>query len=421
MDREGFKNRLKQYKQAREENPGLKYWEWKDIPKYDDGTDGVTLKEKEDAFWRGDTQKMAELVEREGKQLTYVTPQSNMDEVVITANKPKQNQYSELDFAKDIISFTPLGDVIDLYDAGKALHKGNYSEAATLGIGLLLPNWLEKSGKLLKRIWKGNGKSLINYSSSSLQPRSKKDINKDLFYSQKDLQDYLNADQVQKRMDRADRKYNTQYKKYSDFIINKINESQPNNNYHDPLFIPSAIKENGGFGGGYDPMTKSFYFSPLLQNKKNVSHTLHHETQHFLDDVASNANGLDKNSFLNIDYFSLNRKSLPQLFFDYGLKNIITSPINTAKNALSDAYYFSRPTEIRAYFSDKIFKPRYENNIQFDTPFTYDELSNNIIKHIVLSQKANTRKQFLQDINEYGFAEGGQVEPDPYAFCRKTY
>ena len=28
MDREGFRNRLKQYKQAREENPGLKYWEF---------------------------------------------------------------------------------------------------------------------------------------------------------------------------------------------------------------------------------------------------------------------------------------------------------------------------------------------------------------------------------------------------------
>ena len=39
MDREGFRNRLKQYKQAREENPGLKYWEWKDIPKYADGGD----------------------------------------------------------------------------------------------------------------------------------------------------------------------------------------------------------------------------------------------------------------------------------------------------------------------------------------------------------------------------------------------
>ena len=37
MDREGFKNRFKQYKKAREENPGLKYWEWKSIPKYDEG------------------------------------------------------------------------------------------------------------------------------------------------------------------------------------------------------------------------------------------------------------------------------------------------------------------------------------------------------------------------------------------------
>ena len=41
MDREGFRNRLKQYKKAREENPGLKYWEWKNIPKYDEGTGGV--------------------------------------------------------------------------------------------------------------------------------------------------------------------------------------------------------------------------------------------------------------------------------------------------------------------------------------------------------------------------------------------
>ena len=41
MDREGFRNRLKQYKKAREENPGLKYLEWKNLPKYDEGTEGV--------------------------------------------------------------------------------------------------------------------------------------------------------------------------------------------------------------------------------------------------------------------------------------------------------------------------------------------------------------------------------------------
>ena len=41
MDREGFRDRMKQYKKARGENPGLKYWEWKDIPKYDEGTGAV--------------------------------------------------------------------------------------------------------------------------------------------------------------------------------------------------------------------------------------------------------------------------------------------------------------------------------------------------------------------------------------------
>ena len=37
MDREGFRSRLKQYKEAKGFDPQLKYWEWKDIPKYDDG------------------------------------------------------------------------------------------------------------------------------------------------------------------------------------------------------------------------------------------------------------------------------------------------------------------------------------------------------------------------------------------------
>ncbi len=38
MEREAFRQRMQQYKQARENNPQLKYWDWK---KYADGTDGV--------------------------------------------------------------------------------------------------------------------------------------------------------------------------------------------------------------------------------------------------------------------------------------------------------------------------------------------------------------------------------------------
>lgn len=46
MDREGFRNRLNQYKKAREENPGLKYWEWKSIPKYDEGGKVIPTQEE---------------------------------------------------------------------------------------------------------------------------------------------------------------------------------------------------------------------------------------------------------------------------------------------------------------------------------------------------------------------------------------
>ena len=63
MDREGFRNRMKQYKKAREQPPGLKYWEWRGIPKYDEGTGSVSSdapswrkrpsKEQLDTFWAG--------------------------------------------------------------------------------------------------------------------------------------------------------------------------------------------------------------------------------------------------------------------------------------------------------------------------------------------------------------------------------
>ena len=46
MERSEFKERLKQYKKAREENPGLKYWEWKDIPKYDEGGEVIPTQEE---------------------------------------------------------------------------------------------------------------------------------------------------------------------------------------------------------------------------------------------------------------------------------------------------------------------------------------------------------------------------------------
>lgn len=31
MEREAFRQRMQQYKQARESNPQLKYWDWKEV------------------------------------------------------------------------------------------------------------------------------------------------------------------------------------------------------------------------------------------------------------------------------------------------------------------------------------------------------------------------------------------------------
>ena len=152
MDREGFRNRLKQYKQAREENPGLKYWEWKaqpaekSIPKYYEGTGGVTLKEKEDAFWRGDVQKMSELIEREGKQLTYITPESNLDEVVVTAkNLKKEKQLKEdynniLDLGITAAGFIPaVGEFADAADAINQFRQGNIKDGFISTAATFLP------------------------------------------------------------------------------------------------------------------------------------------------------------------------------------------------------------------------------------------------------------------------------------------
>lgn len=146
MDREMFKSRLKQYKKAREENPELKYWEWKKLPKYDGGTEKVTLKEKEDAFWRGDAQKMAELVEREGDKLTYVTPESDLDEVVVTAKDSKKEKQLEkdynniLDLGITAAGFVPgLGEVADAVDVVNQLRQGNYTDAALAGLGFVVP------------------------------------------------------------------------------------------------------------------------------------------------------------------------------------------------------------------------------------------------------------------------------------------
>lgn len=161
MDREGFKNRLKQYKQAREENPGLKYWEWKNIPKYGEGIDGVDddlntsgiktvfttdgadwrkrpTQEQLDAFYSGNVKRQVKLAEQTGQTVTYTNPKYTLDEVVVTAKDLKKQQQRKqeynnvLDLGIATAGFVPgLGEVADATDVVNQVRQGNYSDAAT--------------------------------------------------------------------------------------------------------------------------------------------------------------------------------------------------------------------------------------------------------------------------------------------------
>ena len=160
MDREGFRNRLKQYKQAREENPGLKYWEWKDIPKYDEGTSGIMqpfvtdgnnwrkrpTQEQLDAFYSGNVKRQVKLAEQTGQTVTYTNPKYTLDEVVVTANDLKKEQQRRqeynnlLDLGITATGFVPgLGEVADAVDVINQLRQGNYSDAGLSALAAIIP------------------------------------------------------------------------------------------------------------------------------------------------------------------------------------------------------------------------------------------------------------------------------------------
>lgn len=103
-------------------------------------------KELEEAFWKGDYNKMADIYNKQGKELTYVTPNSNLDEVVVTAintNKEKQlkNDYNRiLDLGITAAGFVPgIGEFADFADVMNQIRQKNYGDAALSTAGLLLP------------------------------------------------------------------------------------------------------------------------------------------------------------------------------------------------------------------------------------------------------------------------------------------
>lgn len=145
MTRDEFRQQMELYRQAREQNPQLSYWEWK-VNKYDEGTnkDGV--------------QKPYEKVVGPYLDEIVVTPEGNY------VNTPfDQDAYNSamLDAwgkqtrigPEDVVDYLPvIGDIKGAYDIANDFNNGNYL-AGGIGLGLaVLPNFIKKPLKrLLKR------------------------------------------------------------------------------------------------------------------------------------------------------------------------------------------------------------------------------------------------------------------------------
>lgn len=153
MERAKFKERMKALKAYRDET-GKGYWDWK-VQAFDGGG-GVNDRDDDKLYiGRTDQDYYGNLthnivVDENGDEVNFGLP-----DIVIT---PKNNlslasrNYSDStrDVIKEAASFVPyVGDAMDVYEVADAVNKGNYTTAALLGAGLLLPNVLEKSGKLL--------------------------------------------------------------------------------------------------------------------------------------------------------------------------------------------------------------------------------------------------------------------------------
>lgn len=127
------------------------YLDSKEDNSYADGTDGIDLPKYYGSYDPKQQAYVLPVDKNAGVILPEIeiTPQNNMD---------LAGYMQKGDFVKEAASFTPVGDVMDLYQIGKDAYEGNYGQAA-LGAGLFfLPNIVSKPIKRLLR----RGKKIIS-------------------------------------------------------------------------------------------------------------------------------------------------------------------------------------------------------------------------------------------------------------------
>ena len=128
MNRDEFRQYMNEYKQARESNPSLSYWQWK-ANKYEKGTDEIT-----------NTTLPEVVITPKRNYVNYPIDQDAYNSAMLDA-WGKQTRIGP----EDVIDYVPIiGDIKGVYDIAKDFTNKEYLAGAT-GLGLtLLPNFIEK-------------------------------------------------------------------------------------------------------------------------------------------------------------------------------------------------------------------------------------------------------------------------------------
>ena len=139
MNRNEFRQYINEYKQARESNPSLSYWQWK-ANKYEKGTDEIT-----------DTTLPEVVVTPKRNYVNYPIDQDAYNSAMLDAWS-KQTRIGP----EDVIDYVPvIGDIKGVYDVAKDFANKEYLAGATGLVLAALPNIIEKPlrrfGRKLKR------------------------------------------------------------------------------------------------------------------------------------------------------------------------------------------------------------------------------------------------------------------------------
>lgn len=169
MNKQAFKERMKSLKSYREQNPDKGYWDWK-VQAYTDGTDGdddkLYIGRTDQDYYGNLTHNI--VVNTNGDEVNFglpdivITPKNNLSLGTYNYNKKVARNVA------DAASFVPgVGEVIDATVAAQDASEGNLTTAAGLGLGLFIPNVIEKPAKWLWKSGKGFVKNLLKNKTKS--------------------------------------------------------------------------------------------------------------------------------------------------------------------------------------------------------------------------------------------------------------